>query len=216
MLSSDTLLIGCDAASTAIDDDMASLDAMSFQVESVSLTTKRGVQWSDLAEVLEQDDAAIDADPINLAPKIIGSEFAVSVTTIDGITITSKSCRDTGLDEDSVMPVLVHFLGRIEAGEKGIGKPSCDKFADALKFFRKRTSCSCLKDMHLEARKTLPKTGICYHCKERKERTLLMVCSRCRITQYCSRECQIADWSRHKVYCDEWIVLVEQQGATNN
>ena len=83
---------------------------------------------------------------------------------------------------------------------------------DVLKFFRKRTSCSCLKDMHLEARKTLPKTGVCYHCKQVKERALLMVCSRCRIAQYCSRECQVADWSRHKGYCDECIVPIEQRG----
>jgi len=73
---------------------------------------------------------------------------------------------------------------------------------DELKFFRKRTSCSCLKDMHLEARKTLPKTGVCYHCEQEKERSLLMVCSRCRTAQYCSRKCHVADWSRHKGYCD--------------
>ena len=29
-------------------------------------------------------------------------------------------------------------------------------------------SCSCLKAMHLEARKTLPKLGVCYHCKEKR------------------------------------------------
>ena len=31
---------------------------------------------------------------------------------------------------------------------------------DTLKFFRKRTECSCLKAMHLEARKTPPKLGM--------------------------------------------------------
>ena len=31
---------------------------------------------------------------------------------------------------------------------------------DVLKFYRKRTTCSCLKDMHLEARKILPKLGL--------------------------------------------------------
>ena len=87
---------------------------------------------------------------------------------------------------------------------------------DMLKFFRKRTSCKCLKAMHLEARKTLPKLGMCDHCRDSRERTLLLVCSRCRIAQYCSRKCQVADWSRHKVYCGGCIVLVEQQGATNN
>ena len=41
---------------------------------------------------------------------------------------------------------------------------------DVLKFYRKRTTCSCLKDMHLEARKTLPKLGLCFHCHKVNER----------------------------------------------
>ena len=84
---------------------------------------------------------------------------------------------------------------------------------DVLKFFRKRTSCKCLKAMHLDARKTLPKTGVCYHCEEVKERALLMVCSSCRIAQYCSRECQVADWAEHKGYCKECVSGHKQQQA---
>ena len=76
---------------------------------------------------------------------------------------------------------------------------------DTMKFYRKRTACSCLKKMHLEARKTLPKLGICFHCNQVKERALLMVCSRCRIAQYCSRECQIAQWPMHKKECDLYV-----------
>jgi len=73
---------------------------------------------------------------------------------------------------------------------------------DVLKIYRKRLSCSCLKKMHLEVRKTLPKLGICKNCGEKKERSLLSVCSKCRISQYCSRECQIEDWPSHKCTCD--------------
>ena len=47
---------------------------------------------------------------------------------------------------------------------------------DVLKFFRKRTSCKCLKKMHLEARKTLPKMGICWYCKDESERTCCSIC----------------------------------------
>ena len=73
---------------------------------------------------------------------------------------------------------------------------------DVLKFYRKRISCSCLKDMHLEARKTLRKVGACENCGQIKDRALLSVCSKCRVCQYCSRECQIAAWSMHKRDCD--------------
>ena len=48
---------------------------------------------------------------------------------------------------------------------------------DALKFYRKRVSCNCLKRMHLEARKTLPKMGKCGHCRAEKVRAHLFVCS---------------------------------------
>ena len=77
---------------------------------------------------------------------------------------------------------------------------------DVLKFYSKRLSCSCLKKMHSEARKILPKVGQCYNCCEVKERALLSVCSRCRVSQYCSRQCQVAHWPEHEKYCDAYFV----------
>jgi len=76
---------------------------------------------------------------------------------------------------------------------------------DLLKFYRKRVSCKCLKKMHLETRKTIPKMGICWHCKDEKERVHLSVCSRCMVGQYCSRECQISAWPEHERRCDEYV-----------
>jgi len=69
---------------------------------------------------------------------------------------------------------------------------------DLLKFYRKRTSCKCLKKMHLEARKSSLKMGLCGHCGKEQDRVSLSVCSRCMVEQYCSRECQLAAWSEHK------------------
>ena len=77
---------------------------------------------------------------------------------------------------------------------------------DVLKFFRKRTPCKkCVKKMHLEARKTTPKMGICNNCEEVKERVALSVCGRCKIAHYCSRECQIAAWPEHERRCDVYV-----------
>ena len=76
---------------------------------------------------------------------------------------------------------------------------------DALKFFSKRVPCSCLKKMHQEARRMLPKIGFCYGCPKEKERVALSVCSRCMIAQYCSRECQVANWPEHKEDCDLFV-----------
>ena len=82
---------------------------------------------------------------------------------------------------------------------------------DLLKFYRKRISCSCLREMHLEARKTLPKVGECFHCRQVFDRVSLMVCSRCRILQYCSRECQIAHWHEHKSTCDALVSVHKRE-----
>ena len=95
------------------------------------------------------------------------------------------------------------FGNRIVASKaRDISCVGSGSFRDLLKIYRKRTTCSCLKKMHLETRKTQPKIGACYNCGKEKDRTLLSVCSRCRISQYCSRECQIAHWPSHKYSCD--------------
>jgi len=72
---------------------------------------------------------------------------------------------------------------------------------DCLKFYRKRSSCKCLKKMHLEARKTIPKMGLCWNCDKEMKRVSLSTCSRCMVIQYCSRECQVDDWPAHERHC---------------
>lgn len=73
-----------------------------------------------------------------------------------------------------------------------------------VRFYRKRIPCSCLDEMNAEA-KPQSKTGLCDHCKQRKEyRAGLRDCSRCKLQQYCSEECQAAAWPRHKADCRRW------------
>ena len=84
---------------------------------------------------------------------------------------------------------------------RDIDMSGSSRLRDILKFYRKRTSCSCLKEMHLTARKTLPKVGGCYQCNNKMERALLLVCGKCKIAQYCSKECQIAHWPLHRSRC---------------
>jgi len=76
---------------------------------------------------------------------------------------------------------------------------------DVLKYYRKRTNCSCLKKTHLYTRKTQPKLGSCFTCQVVKERSLLMVCSRCMVSHYCSRECQVEGSPIHRENCDEHV-----------
>jgi len=76
---------------------------------------------------------------------------------------------------------------------------------DALKFYSKRVPCSCLKGMYREARRAIPKMGLCWYCGQKRERVALSVCSRCMVMQYCSRECQVAHWPKHKVDCGNLV-----------
>ena len=70
---------------------------------------------------------------------------------------------------------------------------------DAVKFVAKRLPCTCLKKLHSAARKKVAKVGICWCCHENFPRSQLYVCTGCMYAAYCSRECQRADRSRHKV-----------------
>ena len=74
---------------------------------------------------------------------------------------------------------------------------------DTLRFFSRRLrSCSCLKSVY-EQSKSEPKISICYNCHIEKERALLKVCGRCKLSQYCSEKCQRDDWPIHKKWCDK-------------
>ena len=44
--------------------------------------------------------------------------------------------------------------------------------------------------------------NFCSNCqKQPKDPSDLKICSKCRLSKYCSRECQAADWRRHKYAC---------------
>ena len=80
-----------------------------------------------------------------------------------------------------------------------------------VKFFRRRIPCSCLDEKYEEV-KDMTKMGICCNpqCQipyNLVERSKTKCCSRCRCVTYCSRECQEADWSRHKPSCDRNTAL---------
>ena len=72
------------------------------------------------------------------------------------------------------------------------------------RFFRKRISCNCLDEKYASVKSSLPKTGICASCQQRKERKTLMICCGCKAQQYCSSQCQRADWPKHKDICKQY------------
>ncbi len=87
-------------------------------------------------------------------------------------------------------------------------------------FFRKRIPCSCLKKMYKEVKSVtkLRLSRCCFNlgCKRQLTKETTMCCSLCRQVSYCSRKCQKADWTAHKINCGmmsalsqnpkEWLV----------
>ena len=73
-----------------------------------------------------------------------------------------------------------------------------------VKYLMKHVPCSCLEDVYKEV-KSIPKVGLCCNreCGQNRivERSTMLNCTRCRQANYCSRECQVADWPGHKEVC---------------
>ena len=84
---------------------------------------------------------------------------------------------------------------------------------DALKFYSKRLPCPCLKQQYKQARKSLPKVGLCVQCEKNMERSNLMTCGRCKVVQFCSRGCQVANWPNHKDGCGLYVEARKRQEA---
>ena len=76
-----------------------------------------------------------------------------------------------------------------------------------VSYYRKRISCSCLDEKYKEV-KSIKKMGRCYnpncsHPGGKVERSKMFSCTRCGVANYCSVECQRADWKEHKMYCNK-------------
>ena len=136
-----------------------------------------------------------------LEGKTFGANFSKGIMILENY---GKTCN-----YDSTI-----YRRDIATMERELGKSTSNR-RDYLKFYRKRISCSCLKEMHLEARKTFPKLGVCEYCGEMKERRLLMVCSRCMVDQYCSRRCQVSASSVHRSACDNFVRAHERTMAND-
>ena len=90
-----------------------------------------------------------------------------------------------------------------------------------VSYYRKRIPCSCLDRKYKEV-KSVKKTGLCYNqnCSlpdGRVERSKMLCCTRCGLANYCSVECQRANWNQHREVCAKtaeekatFIALAEQ------
>ncbi len=74
-----------------------------------------------------------------------------------------------------------------------------------VSYYRNRIPCTCLDEKYKEV-KSIKKMGRCHnpHCSHRKgnvERSKMFSCTQCGVANYCSAECQRAEWKIHKQSC---------------
>jgi len=71
-----------------------------------------------------------------------------------------------------------------------------------IRFLHNETkhSCKCLAEL-AALEKAKPRTAKCNYCKKEGESIKLKKCSRCKLSEYCSKECQTNDWKVHKAEC---------------
>eukprot|EP00956_Cyclotella_meneghiniana_P014923 scaffold22596_cov65-Cyclotella_meneghiniana.AAC.8 len=75
---------------------------------------------------------------------------------------------------------------------------------EILRFFHRRNSCDCLKEIYYKLKETTKRTSFCYNCKKSVELRNLSQCQHCQVANYCSYECAVASWPNHKEECKEW------------
>ena len=78
-----------------------------------------------------------------------------------------------------------------------------------VSYYRKRIQCDCLDEKYKEV-KSIKKMGWCFNpsCRQTErqvERSKMFSCTRCSLANYCSVECQRADWKEHREECNEAV-----------
>lgn len=75
---------------------------------------------------------------------------------------------------------------------------------EILRFFHRRNSCDCLKEIYYKLKETTKRTSFCHNCDKIVDIRNLSQCQHCQVANYCSYECAVADWPNHKEQCKVW------------
>lgn len=112
------------------------------------------------------------------------SDIVSAASLVTAVLMLEKYNQTEHVNPMSALEKDVDRLRNLDVFEE------CDH--SLLEFYLKRIPCSCLDETNA-AIESEAKTGVCDHCKQRKERGYLIICTGCQFYQYCSRECMKAD-----------------------
>lgn len=132
---------------------------------------------------------------------LVKSEHEYDLTGIDEISISYLGNAISTLEQyDGNGSYKVAMFKAIRAANDVVRGGE----REFIRFFLKRACCTCLKATYSVIKKSHPiRMGVCFTCDQSKELRSLMLCGHCKVSQYCCRECQAADWPNHKVLCSK-------------
>ena len=81
---------------------------------------------------------------------------------------------------------------------------------ETVRFFHKRNSCDCLKELYYKLKESTKRTSYCWHCENVVDIRKLSRCE-CEAAQYCTYKCALADWPSHKQDCKQWRQFQEKK-----
>eukprot|EP00956_Cyclotella_meneghiniana_P017091 scaffold27548_cov45-Cyclotella_meneghiniana.AAC.5 len=71
-----------------------------------------------------------------------------------------------------------------------------------IRFFHRRNSCDCLKELYYKLKENTSRTGLCVNCWVSVDIRKMSQCE-CKKANYCSYDCAVADYPRHKLDCTQ-------------
>ncbi len=124
---------------------------------------------------------------------------------LDGVNDTARFNAALACYFEQWIAVNVHKTKAIFSLAKIVELGDADDHT-LVAYFRKRISCACLDEKYKEV-KSVKRMGFCYNpsCSlpgTKVERGRMFYCTRCGEANYCSSECQKADWKRYRESCD--------------
>ena len=98
---------------------------------------------------------------------------------------------------------IEEFIAAVLMGSGDDGS-TVRKFEEKTIFLRRQTPKNFAISSYKEAKKHAP-IDVCHRCEKEHggtDSTVIKMCASCFVVGYCSRECQVEEWPKHKKVCD--------------
>jgi len=146
-----------------------------------------------------------------------GKEIFKHFLLAAGTKLCISEAKQKDLTKENVIPRLFHFVRLMHTIEvrdshggalsdsimDEIQKLASDTVSprETIRFFHRRNSCDCLKELYYKLKENTARTSLCYNCLESVDIRKMSQCSQCKLVNYCSYECAVAHYPKHKPFC---------------